>query len=141
MCVNKRTTNAAVLGNCGRHPMYILTVKRVVKYWCKILKLSDDRLVKKCYYILIALSERGKNNWVSNVKLWLFSNRMRYVLENQCVPNERSFIKLFMTRLSDQYLQDWNSSITNSDKLITYIMFRSVLAMKPVLNVRNFAAL
>ena len=47
--------------------------------------------------------ERGKNNWVSNV---MFSNGMGYVWENQCVPNERSFIKLFMTRLSDQYLQE-----------------------------------
>jgi len=36
------------------------------------------------------------------------------VWENQCVSNERSFIKLFMTRLNDQYLEDWNSSITNS---------------------------
>jgi len=30
MFVNKRTTNAAVLGDCGRHPMYILTAKRVI---------------------------------------------------------------------------------------------------------------
>ena len=66
MCVSKRTTNAAVLRDCGRHPMNILTAKRVIKYWCKILELPDDRLVKKCYYILKALSERGKNNWVSN---------------------------------------------------------------------------
>ena len=87
MCVNKRTTTAAVLGNCGRHPMYILTVKRVIKYWCKILNLPGDRLVKKCYYMLKSLSERGKNNWVSNAKLLLFSNRMGYVLENQCVPD------------------------------------------------------
>jgi len=41
--------------------MYILTAKRVIKYWCNILKLPDDRLVKTCYYMLKALSERGKN--------------------------------------------------------------------------------
>ena len=33
MCVGLRACNAAVLGDCGRYPLWIESARRCVKYW------------------------------------------------------------------------------------------------------------
>ena len=48
MCVRLNASNDAVLGDCGRYPMYINATKLCVKYWLKILRMQDNRYVKKC---------------------------------------------------------------------------------------------
>ena len=57
MCVTLRACNAAVLGDCGRVPMWIESTKRCIKYWIKILSMPDTRYVKKCYIMLKILDE------------------------------------------------------------------------------------
>ena len=39
LCVYTRSTNAAVLGDCGRYPLWIESSRRCLKYWFKILKM------------------------------------------------------------------------------------------------------
>ena len=46
MCVGLRACNAAVLGDCGRFPIWIESTKRCIKYWMKILNMPDARCVK-----------------------------------------------------------------------------------------------
>ena len=46
MCVNLKTSNDAVLDNCGRYPMYIDGIERCLSYW---LKVQDHRYLRKCY--------------------------------------------------------------------------------------------
>ena len=46
MCVGIKSCNAAVLGDCGRFPLYIETAKRCLKYWIRILKMLEHRYVK-----------------------------------------------------------------------------------------------
>jgi len=49
LSVPKYTCNDSVLGDCGRYLMYILSCKRMVCYWLKILKMPKYRYVYKCY--------------------------------------------------------------------------------------------
>ena len=42
MCVGLRACNAAILGDCGRFPIWIESTK----YWMKILNMPDSRWVK-----------------------------------------------------------------------------------------------
>ena len=46
--VSFRANNYAVLGECGRFPLYIETGKRALKYWNKILHMPEHRYVHKC---------------------------------------------------------------------------------------------
>ena len=41
MRVRLKASNDAALGDCGRYPMYIVSAKRCLKYWMKILKMQD----------------------------------------------------------------------------------------------------
>ena len=50
MGVGLRASNAAVLCDCGRFPLWIEFTKRCINYWIKILSMPDTRYVKKLLY-------------------------------------------------------------------------------------------
>ena len=62
MCVRINAPNDAVLGGCGRYPMYINATKCCVKYWLNILRMQGNTFVKKCYLMLKCYSEAGMSN-------------------------------------------------------------------------------
>ena len=39
-----KTTNAAALGECGRYPIQVHCVVRVIKFWLKLTCMEADRL-------------------------------------------------------------------------------------------------
>ena len=63
MNVSQKASNYAVLGDSGRYPLYLVTWKRVIKYWLKILKMTKDRYVRKCYNMLLHFDLLGYKNW------------------------------------------------------------------------------
>ena len=102
MCVGVRACNAAVLGDCGRFPIWIESTKTCIKYWMKILNMPDSPYVKKCYLLLKVLDEYGQINWVTKVRQLLFSNGFGYIWIELCVHNCRAFLTALEQRLKDQ---------------------------------------
>jgi hypothetical protein len=47
--VKTSTTNAAVLGELGRMPMYIVRKERIVKYWLKIICSTHSMLLQSIF--------------------------------------------------------------------------------------------
>ena len=47
LCVNQRSSNCAVMAECGRFPLYIETYKLSFNYWLKILSMPNQRYDKK----------------------------------------------------------------------------------------------
>ena len=84
MCVGLRASNAAVLGDCGRYPLWIESARRCVKYWIKILAMPDSRFVKKCYIMQKLLDDFGHVNWVTNVKQLLYRHGFGYLDKPRC---------------------------------------------------------
>ena len=141
MCVKQNTCNVVALGDCCRFPLFIESFKRCIKYWFKILKMSEERYVKKCYVMMLNDDVNGKTNWVTKLKFVLRSNGFGNVWENQGVANESYFIKAFVLRLKDQYMHEWNDTIALSTKLSTYKQFKSCFAYErylDILNIRKF---
>ena len=134
MCVRLNASNDAVLGDCGRYPLYINATKRCIKYWLKILRMQDNRYVKKCYIMLKCYSEAGVTNWASYIKHLLYSNGFGYVWDRQSVANERQFINSFVQRSKDQYIQQWYANIQRNSKLSAYIGFKTVYEHESYLN-------
>ena len=141
MCVKQRAANMAVLGDCGRYPLYIAAAKRCIKYWIKILNMQDHRLVKKCYLLLFNMDIQGQTNWVTDIKYLLTRNGFGYVWYNQKVNNDKLFIKVLIQRLKDQFVQVWSSNISNSSKLLLYRNFKNTFEHEvylDVLKIRKF---
>ena len=74
-----KSCNAAVLGDCGRFPIWIESTITCTKYSLKILNMPDSRCVKKYYLMLKVLGEYGQINWVTKVRQLLFSNGFGYI--------------------------------------------------------------
>ena len=60
LCARQNSTNDAVMGDCGRYPLYVTMANRVIRYWIKITKMQDHRYVKK---------SRGGHSLVSSVPM------------------------------------------------------------------------
>ena len=105
MCVGVKSCNAAVLGDCGRFPLYIEAEKRCLRYWLRILKMPNHRLVKKCYTMMKYFNDLGNMNWCTHTTQLLQSSGYGYIWEMQDIPNESTFMLAFVQRLKDQYVQ------------------------------------
>jgi hypothetical protein len=66
--VPKSTSNVAVLGECGRLPLYVRFLVRYIKYWVKLLHMPTERYPKRIYCMLENLENAGRMTWASNVK-------------------------------------------------------------------------
>ena len=141
MCVGIKSCNAAVLGDCGRFPLYIETAKRCLKYWIRILKMPEHRYVKKCYNMMKYFDDLGSSNWCSRIKLLLNSVGLNYVWEAQTITNETGFITEFVKRLKDQCIQNWYTDVNTNRKLILYKDFKMNFCHEyylDVLKIRKF---
>ena len=61
------SSNMAVLGDCGRFPLWIEAARRCTKYWLRKMSMDDLRYVRKYYNMLKFLDDYGYTTWVSNV--------------------------------------------------------------------------
>lgn len=95
--VNSSVNNSVALGECGRLPLCVSYYTNSVKYWCKLLQMSNNRYPKNCYKMLKALDEMGRDNWVSKIRVLLYSYGFGYVWVMQDVGDVRIFILQFRT--------------------------------------------
>ena len=133
--VSKTCNNVAVLGECGRLPLYTIYYTKCIKYWIKIIMMDDSRLPKSAYKMLLALDMAGRVNWVTNVKNLLYKYGFGFVFISQEVGNIELFVSEFKQRVSDCAAQDWHSELESSTKLETYVTFKSLLETEKYLNV------
>ena len=131
--VDMRTPNDLVYGELGRYPIYINSNVRCIRYWLKLVSMGENRLPSKAYRMLLSLDERGKVNWVSNIRRVLCTNGFAFVWENQGVGHVSSFLKVFKQRLIDCRWQQWNSHIDSSERFSFYRRFKSINEVKPYL--------
>lgn len=141
LCVKTNSTNAVVLADCNRYPLFVETAIRCIKYWLKVLKMPNDRYVKKCYSMLSHMPSINYFNWASEVEKLLCHNGFAYVWYDQHVDNEQLFLSLFSQRLKDNYLQQWYSNIEACSKLKLYRYVKTSYDKEhyvDVLNIRKF---
>jgi hypothetical protein len=131
--VASNTCNSAVLGECGRYPLYIHYYLKCIKYWLKLLEMSNNRLPKAAYIMLHEMDANGKINWVTEVKNLLFKYGFGYVFVMQEVGNIDLFINIFKNRLLDCAFQEWTSNISNISKLTCYSTFKTLLEVEKYL--------
>lgn len=135
--VSQRTTNNAVLGECGRYPIFTLQIIRCIKYWLRLLSMDNSRFPKKSYLMLVYLDETGKVTWATQIKLFLFSNGFGHAWLNQGVGSEILFIDCITQRVKDISQQDWFTDICTQEKLRTYREFKGLLECEKYLLLVN----
>ena len=105
--VGKTSWNCMILGDCGRHSMFVDYHFRAIKYWCKILSLDDFRYAKKSYLQLVMHDESGRHNWASELRKLLCSLGYGYVYANQNVGDVKLFLIDVKIRLIAMSESEW----------------------------------
>ena len=81
MCVNLKTSNDAVLGYCGRYPMYIDGIERCLSYW---LKVQDHCYVRKCYNTISVVRSGDQGQVRSGDQDYSCSMLLYHVIRTTC---------------------------------------------------------
>ena len=117
-------SNAAVRGELGRHTVRVHRLSRIILYWIKIIKSSNNHYLKLCYNQQFEMTENGRNCWALDVKNLLFAYGFGFVWLNQGVENENVFISEFKLRCRDIDTQTWHDRV-RSQSLDVYNMVKT----------------
>ena len=60
--LSQNTPDSLALGECGRYPLAINYISQCIKYWTKLLVMSNYRYPKHCYTMLKQLDDSGRIN-------------------------------------------------------------------------------
>ena len=114
--VNKSVNDSIVLGECGRLPLCIEHHVKCVKYWCKLISMTEDRYPRNCYIMLKRHDEIGRTNWVTSVKNILYRYGFGLVWISQEIGNVELFLMSFNQLLIDCNTQNWLETLGNSSR-------------------------
>ena len=130
--VDRRTPNDLVYGEVGRFPIQINACVRGIRYWLKLMRMEEYRLPLRAYKMLFHLDQRGKTNWVTNVRKTLCANDFSYVWDNQGVGCLNAFIREFRQRLIDIQWQAWDDHVNTGDRFSLSRQFKQIPVLNPI---------
>ncbi len=136
MGVHNKASNAGVLGELGRYPLYISSVAGMVKYWHQLASSNVD-----CSCLLTAAYNTNMNvlcnvpdSWISSVKFVFTQLNLKTMYD--CPQNftTNQIIRKVIGKLKSVFRASWNDMLQAS-KLRTYRTFKGVFSFEPYLNI------
>ena len=126
--VKQCTQNNFIYGELGRTSLTVERHLRIIKFWTKECMSHDNKYVKHVYNLLKEDSQLYPNrvNWASLVRDLLNNLGLHYAWTEQGVGNINAFMSLVRQRLTDHFIQNWNSRINESTRALCYKNNRSV---------------
>ena len=134
--VTKFTPNAFARGELGRYTIGHVRSLKFIKYWIRILKMSNDRFPKICYKLQCKWLEGNPrtNCWVRNLRDLLLAYGFGYAWYNQGVGNELTFLRRFEQKEKDIDISLWFMEVTDMNRLRTYRILKDRFCFEDYLN-------
>jgi hypothetical protein len=123
--VKTQTQNNFIYGELGRMPLKYQRTTQIIKYWLKIIKCDNVKLIKQTYNMMLSDIERNDDisNWAKTVRSILYNLGLNYAWLFQEVGNENIFISLVKQRLKDIFTQNWMAELNTSTRASTFRLF------------------
>ena len=135
--VKRTTQNDFVYGELGRVNYQTTRLLNIIKYWLKILHSQEDKYITKIYHMLKDDCEMHNYvNWCYFLKDVLGQLGFYHVWISQTVGDCKHFLMSVKQRLSDQFVQNWNSRINESSRALFYRNI-SAFEIQPYLKIVN----
>ncbi|XP_071126834.1 uncharacterized protein [Mytilus edulis] len=125
-------------GELGHLPLFIVRKQKILKYWLHIIT-NKPKVVYDVYKLLYDDAINGYVNWASNIRDILYDLGLNYVWLNQDATT--ICINTIKTRIKDQYLQNWSTSIQECSKLSFYCRFKLTFYIEKYLSYINNVSL
>lgn len=131
LMVKKSTPSVMVRGELGIFPIDIRIQLRCITYWSRILNNKHDKLCFQIYSLMLA---RYHSKWLVNIKAILDKCGLSYVWLKQGMDLNVTWLKITLSNtLKDQYKQEWNETLLNSNKCLNYRIFKDVFKFEAYL--------
>ena len=124
--VRTGTPSMAVLAETGRYPLRVFAAQMLLKYWNRLVRMEDDRLVKRAFRVSAALA--GATQCSSRHKSW--AGQAAAVLESLSLPCSLAApavvdVNKGVSSLQSAYLSSVNDS--ESSKVQQYLRMRDAV--------------
>lgn len=135
--VKVSSSTAALFCETGRYPLYIRHVTRIIKYWARLTRLTDDNLAKRMYMLLRNLTDLGFQTWVSRVKELLYEHNLgefyeaNFMSAQEVNTNLNNLESALKEKFSNKCLQE----LYHLTSLRTYVTFKNNYVMEDYLKV------
>ena len=98
--------------------------KLIIKFWNRLIGMSQFRLTRKIFYWNYAL---GDNNWATDIKALFTNIGMENVFSNKVVCNLTTAENVLYVKMCNS----WEEEIYQKPKLRTYVTFKSTFGPEP----------
>ena len=119
--ISKYASNIAVKSELGRYPVSHVANSLAIKYWLRLNAGTANTLLNEAYYVC----HQNKYDFEQGIQHMLCKNGFGDVYSNPSSVNYNVFHKTFRQRLNDQFLQDWNTKLYNSNRFKTLQVIHS----------------
>ena len=125
LSVKQCTQNDFVYGEIGRCSFQLTRYRNIIKYWLKILHCSEMKYVRIIYNMLFndCITFPNKVTWVTLLRDLLGNLGFMDVWLQQSVGDRVLLLNLVKQRLTDQFIQNWNSRLNDSNRALFYRNF------------------
>ena len=126
-----------VYGELGRYPLNVTIQTRITSYWAKLLHGKNSKISSLLYKLgYIHNSEnRVKITWIEKVKNILDNCGLSNIWSPQSFPNIKWIKSKVKLTLTDQFKQNWSSTLQNSPKALNYRIYKENLQFENYLNI------
>ena len=134
------TPNFMVYGELGRFPISVMIKVRMIKFWCRILNSSNDKLSFLLYKLLyINFNNYGyESKWLISVKSILENCGMSNIWLYQNTSTTDWISSAVEQKLKDQFLQEWHDAVYSSSKGLCYRIFKKRFELEKYITVLSF---
>ena len=138
LCVKNTCQNDFIYGELGRISYKTRRIFIIIKYWLKLLNVSERKYNHIVYKMMLNDIELmpTKTNWASLVRNELFNLGFNEVWYQQSAGDNKFFLTILRQRLKDVFVQNWNERLNLSSRATFYRSFAE-FKFQPYLNIVN----
>ena len=124
--VQSSTCNTAIYAETGSYPIVIRQKIRLFRYWSRLNRLEDYKIVRQVYKHLRHLTDLGFNTWVSTIKVLLEEVDCSDLYNDDYVSSkmEESIVVSISDQLKYQFSTDCIKQLHSFPSLRTYVTFK-----------------
>ena len=127
--VSSRTSHAVVRGELGWQRLEARRDLARLRFWGKIVLMSEDRLVKKVYRIRKEAEDQvgDKKNWCHRTKSLLEQLGLRSVWQSEVIGSQAGWVSQVKAVIKDREQKLWRLEVEQKQKLRWYAKLKTEL--------------
>ena len=129
--VRKNTMNCMTLGELGRLDMTCIVKERMLNFWLRTINGKEFKISTIVCNVLKLLSDHGvySSPWLKYIHTTLQELGLSHVWQDFAFLSRSWFKPAIKLRLSDAYLQSWQSKINDSTQCTNYRIFKTKMCL------------